>query len=412
MSSRRAASGPLHKLSNVLRPYRLSRQHRLNLAMLFAGFGSFSLMYYPQPLLPVLAQHFAISPTEASLAISLTTGPMALMILIAGALGNRVHRPRLITASLLLAAALTAASAFAPSWPVLLGLRMLTGVALAGVPAVAMTHIAAETKGPSLGAAMGIYVAGTAIGGMTGRLGANLAADILGWRSAIGLVGLSGMVLAALFTLLLPASLKIQGPRPTGVVEALRAFQSLLADRVLLLLFLTAFLLMGAFVSVYNYAAFHLLTPPFLLSQTAIGLIFSLYLLGGLGSASFGWLAGRVGRGKTLWIPLVLLIFGVAATVTLSTGLFILAIGFVTIGFFGAHSIASSWVGARTSGEGGRGAALYLFFYYLGSAVLSSLGGLVWESGGWSGIVLYVTGLCTTALVVAVLAAREAGIRT
>ena len=50
----------------------------------------------------------------------------------------------------------------------------------------------------------------------------------------------------------------------------------------------------------------------------------------------------------------------------------------LTIGFFGAHSVASSWVGRRATRDRAHATALYLFAYYLGSSVLGSLGGVVY----------------------------------
>ena len=84
------------------------------------------------------------------------------------------------------AGALTLAAAVAPGWSALLALRLLTGVALAGVPAVAMAYVAEEVDAASVGAAMGLYIAGSALGGMGGRLVASLVADVAGWRWALG----------------------------------------------------------------------------------------------------------------------------------------------------------------------------------------------------------------------------------
>ena len=50
---------------------------RLTLAMLFAGFSTFSLLYSVQPLLPEFARDFDLSAEAASLAVSLGTGPLA-----------------------------------------------------------------------------------------------------------------------------------------------------------------------------------------------------------------------------------------------------------------------------------------------------------------------------------------------
>ena len=62
------------------------------------------------------------------------------------------------------------ACAVAPSWEALLALRLLEGVALAGLPAVATAYLREELHPSTHARAAGLYVGGTAIGGMAGRL--------------------------------------------------------------------------------------------------------------------------------------------------------------------------------------------------------------------------------------------------
>ena len=64
----------------------------------------------------------------------------------------------------------TLGCAAAPSWGALLALRALTGLALSGLPAVAMAYLADEIAPSSLGFAMGLYISGSTIGGMVGRV--------------------------------------------------------------------------------------------------------------------------------------------------------------------------------------------------------------------------------------------------
>ena len=68
--------------------------------------------------------------------------------------------------------------AFAPNWPTLLALRALTGLTLSGVPAVAMAYLADEMDRSAIGLAMGLYIAGSTLGGMGGRLGVAALADM------------------------------------------------------------------------------------------------------------------------------------------------------------------------------------------------------------------------------------------
>lgn len=363
-----------------------SEYRRLTLAMLFAGFATFSTLYAVQPLLPELARHYRLSAEAVSLAVSMATGPLAIGILVAGALSDRWGRRSLMTIAMMAAAILTLASAVAPSWYALLALRLLAGLALAGVPAVAMAYVAEEVDAGSIGSAMGLYIAGSALGGMGGRLVASLVAAVADWRWAIAAVGLAGLAMAEAFRRLAPVSRRFVAGEadwlslPRGAVTLFR-------DPALRLLYAESFLLMGMFVTVYNYAGFHLLGPPYHLGQATVGAVFLLYVLGSMSSSLFGGLAGRVGRRRIFWLPTALLIGGVALTLAAPLWLVVAGIAVVTIGFFGAHSIASAWVGRRGGAMRGQAAAWYLFFYYMGSSILGSAGGIAWTHRGWPGVV-------------------------
>ena len=157
--------------------------------MLFAGFSTFSLLYSVQPLLPLFAHDFALSAEAASLAVSLATGPLAVAILFAGLVSDRWGRRPIMVAAMFAAGALTLATAAAPNWGTILVLRLLTGLALAGVPAVAMAYVSEEVHALSVGSAMGLYIAGSAIGGMAGRLFVSLVTGVAGWHWALAVNG-------------------------------------------------------------------------------------------------------------------------------------------------------------------------------------------------------------------------------
>jgi len=373
---------------------------RLTLAMLFAGFSTFSLLYSAQPLLPLFAHDFRLSAEGASLAVGLATGPLAVGILLAGALSDRIGRRPLMVAAMFLAGGFTLVAAAAPGWPAFLALRFATGVALAGVPAVAMAYVAEEVDQAAVGSAMGLYIAGSAIGGMAGRLGVSLLTDGAGWRGAVAMVGIAGLAVAEAFRRLAPPSRHFV-PAVQSPAAVARRFLDCFRDGAMPMLFAEAFVLMGLFVSIYNYVGFRLMAAPYGLSHAAVGAIFLLYLLGSASSAWFGAAAGRVGRRHLFWVPVAVTIVGVALTAASSLWLVIAGIGVTTIGFFGAHSIASAWVGRRALGRRGSAAALYLFFYYAGSSVLGSVGGIGWTHGGWPGVAWFCGVLGVIALAIA-----------
>lgn len=374
---------------------------RLCAAMLFAGLSTFALLYCTQPLLPQFSADYGLNAEEASLAVSLATGPMAFVLLVAGMISDRIGRRGMMIGSLLGAAALTAPLGLLPGWHSLLALRLVCGIALAGVPAVAMAYISEEVEDAAVGRAMGLYIAGSAVGGMSGRLLVSLLAEWWGWRTALGATGLAALVLALVFWRILPRSRQFT-PRRQTLTGYAKGFAGLFADTALPWLFLVAFLLMGAFISVYNYAGYRLLAEPYSLSQGEVGLIFLLYLLGSASSALAGHASGKLGPRRALWPPLVLFLIGIALTSAQALPLVIAGIGVVTVAFFAAHAVASSWVGRRAREARAQGTASYLFGYYMGSSVLGSAGGYAWTHAGWGGVALFAGSLIALALVLAV----------
>jgi MFS transporter, YNFM family, putative membrane transport protein len=358
-----------------------------------------------QPLLPALANQFAVVPATASLALSASTVTLAVALFFAGSLSESLGRKLPIVASLGVSSAITFLCAAVPNFATLFALRLLEGIAISGVPAVAMAYIGEEVAPQALGFSMGLYVAGTALGGMCGRLLVGVVAEAAGWRAGLLAVGAVGIVCAVAVALLLPPSRKFT-PRRQSPREHVRAYRAHAADSGLAWLYVTSFVLMGTFVTLYNYIGFRLMAAPFSLNQSAIGAIFIVYLVGVAASAIMGRLADRYGRRNVLWISETIFLAG--AFVTLASGLVAIVAGMaiLTFGFFGAHSVASSWVGRRATSNRAHATALYLFAYYLGSSVLGSLGGVVFGSLGWTGTVLAVAAALAVALVIAVFVLR------
>jgi YNFM family putative membrane transporter len=94
--------------------------------------------------MPVFAREFHVSGAESSLPLSLTTGFLAPALIVAGTFSEARGRVPLMLSSLLAAALLTMACAFAPRWGVLLALRALAGISFAGLPAISMAYFSEE----------------------------------------------------------------------------------------------------------------------------------------------------------------------------------------------------------------------------------------------------------------------------
>jgi YNFM family putative membrane transporter len=373
---------------------------RTNLAMFAAGFVTFAQLYCVQPLMPEFAAEFAVSPAVSSFAVSFTTAALAVTLIIAGTLSERYGRKRVMGLSLVSSSLLTLGAAAVSSFDQLLALRLVIGVALSGVPSVAMAYLGEEIAPGSIGLAIGLFIGGSAFGGMAGRLVCAMLSDLGGWRLGLAAIGVTGLVSAAIFWRALPESRHFTA-RPMRLAQ-LAALGHHLSDRGLPFLFLVGFLQMGSFVTIYNYVGFRLLAPPFGLSQTLVGALFSVYLLGMATSTITGNLADRFGRRRLLWGAIVITLIGVELTRNDHIAIIVAGVAIVTIGFFASHSICSSWVTRRAQFAKAQAASLYLFFYYMGSSVIGSLGGVVYARAGWDGVASGLTAMQLIALAIAI----------
>ena len=381
-----------------------ARFWRVNFALFLGSFATFALLYCVQPLMPLFARAFSISPAAASLSLSAATGVLAVAMIFAGMLSDVFGRKAIMTASLAAAAAATLAASFAPNWTAFVALRAPTGLALSGVPAVAMPYLVEEMDRSAIGLAMGLYIAGNTLGGMGGRLATAAISEVGGWRGAVALVGLISLGCATAFAFALPKERRLAGKaQATPFLPTIRLHFS---DEGLRYLFAIGFLLMGAFVTTYNYIGFRLEAAPFSLSPTTIGLVYCIYLVGAVASALMGELAGRYGRRRVIGFAIAFMPIGVILTLPDNLWLTIIGVGVITIGFFGGRSIASSWVGLRAESGKAQASALYLFFYYAGSSLAGSIGGWVFTLGAWPGEAAFVGALSALALLIALKLAR------
>jgi MFS transporter, YNFM family, putative membrane transport protein len=383
-----------------------SGYRRLTAAVCCAGVASLAGMYCTQALLPALSAYYRISPTISALTVSLTTGMVALCIIPASMLSERYGRTRVMLISAVASSVIGLLLPFSPTLGILIAGRALQGMALAGVPAVAMAYLAEEVHASSLGSAMGRYVAGTTVGGLIGRIIPSLVIDVSNWRVALLASSLTTLAATVAFAVLVPRS-RYFTPNAASPRATLQKLGGHLRNPVLLKLFSLSFVLMGGFVSVYNYLGYRLTAQPFGLASSVVGLLFVLYLAGTWSSAFAGRLVDRRGRAFALGIALPTAVIGLLATGPHAVGMIVVGVGVFTAGFFAAHTVASGWVGAVAWQDRGPAAALYMLGFYLGGSVGGAVGGLVYSVGGWAATVIFVGALLLSGLLLAGLLVRD-----
>ncbi|MFI2041291.1 MFS transporter [Streptomyces bottropensis] len=359
---------------------------RMSLALFLAGVATFALLYSTQALLPLISDGFGSTASAASWTVSAATGALALFVLPMSALSERFGRRTVMTASLVVAVAVGLLIPFAPSLGALVVLRAVQGAALAGVPASATAYLAEEVRPKSLITAIGLFVAGNSVGGMSGRVVTGWVAQEWGWRVALGVLGVIAVGCAVAFRLLLPAPKHfVAGSlRPAVLARAVRAH---LANPLLRRLYAIGALFMTVFGGVYTVIGYRLAGEPFSLPQGVIGSIFLVYLVGTVSASTAGKLVGRLGRRGTLYLAGATTATGLLVSLSDALPVVLLGLVLITAGFFAGHAAASSAV-SHTAKEGrAQASALYQSAYYVGSSAGSTLGAIAFHAGGWGGTV-------------------------
>lgn len=373
---------------------------RVTLSFFTVGFATFALLYFVQPILPLLSEDFNISPATASLSLSLSTGLMALGLLITGPISDAIGRKNVMVIALTCAALFTLLSSVMQSWQGILIARALVGLSLSGVAAVAMTYLSEEIHPSYVALSMGLYISGNSIGGMSGRLMTGVIADFYSWRVAVVILGTLALVAAIGFWRLLPPSqhFRASSLKPKSLWVNLHLH---FRDKGLPWLFIEGFVLMGGFVTMYNYIGYRLLEAPYFFSQSVVGFLSIIYLTGTYSATKTGSLTQKYGLARILIASIAMMLVGILITLHSNIWVILLGMTVLTAGFFAAHSVASSWVGRRAKRARGQASSLYLFSYYAGSSIAGTVGGLFWTHFGWNGVALFIAGILFIGILIA-----------
>ncbi|MBK3636554.1 MFS transporter, partial [Streptomyces sp. MBT97] len=359
---------------------------RMSFALFLAGVATFALLYSTQALLPLISDDFGVAAGRASWTVAAATGGLALFVLPMSALSERYGRRTVMTASLGVAVGVGVLVPFAPSLGALIALRAVQGAALAGLPASATAYLAEEVRPKALVTAIGLFVAGNSVGGMSGRVITGWVAQEWGWRVAVGVIGALAVACAIAFRLLLPAPRHFRAGSlaPRVLIGTVCGH---LADPLLRRLYAIGALFMTVFGGVYTVIGYRLTEAPFSLPQGIVGSIFLVYLVGTVSASTAGRLVGRLGRRGALYLAGGTTAAGLLLSLADSLVPVLLGLVLITAGFFAGHAVASSAVSRTATTGRAQASALYQSAYYIGSSTGSTVGALAFHSGGWAGTV-------------------------
>ncbi|HCA06092.1 MFS transporter [Chryseobacterium sp.] len=380
----------------------------IKLCIFFSGLSVFAQLYLFQPMLPTVSDYFKTTAGDSSLLVSSSTIGMAIGLLFFAFKADSYSRKKLMTFSLVSSALLTIISAWMPSLSLLIATGVLKGFVVSGVSAVALAYLTEEVHISVVALAISMYLSGNTIGGMSGRILATILAGEFGWRNAVLIIGIESLILGLVFWKLFPES-KFFNPQKTDYSLKVKQMRKFLTDSYMLRLYCIAALLMGTFVSVYNYLTFRLEDQPFSLSHFVIAFIFLMYIFGVFGTMITSRLSQRFSRNLILKGSVLFMFSGTLFLLSENIYAVIFGLGLFTLAFFAAHTMASQMTALHAKQGKSSATSIYWLFYYFGSSILGSGTGYILHAFSWT---VFITVLLFSVGISFVLAARNRDLGT
>ncbi|WP_236628063.1 MFS transporter [Elizabethkingia bruuniana] len=377
-------------MNTIIKAKKDSKRFRnIKLCIFLSGLSVFAQLYLFQPLLPMVAAHFNRSVGDSSLLVSSATAGMALGLFFFAFKADQFSRKKLMVFSLITSAVLTIISARIESLTLLIAIGVIKGFVISGVSAVALAYLTEEVDLAIVGLAISMYVSGNTIGGMSGRILATIVSGELGWQTAVLAIGIESLLLGLVFWKFFPES-HFFTPQKTDFIQKFKQMRKFLSDPYMLRLYGIAALLMGVFVSVYNYLTFRLEAPPFSLHHIFVAFIFLMYTFGVFGTMATSRLVKRYAPENILKVFIISMFIGVAMLFSKHIYILIIGLALLTFSFFAVHTMASRMVAMHAKEGKSSATSIYWLVYYLGSSVLGSGTGYLLHATSWMGFILFL----------------------
>jgi DHA1 family bicyclomycin/chloramphenicol resistance-like MFS transporter len=379
-----------------------------------SAFGPLSMDLY-LPALPSMARDLHAGDALAQLTMSACMVGLATGQLLAGALSDRYGRRRPVLVGVGLFAVLSLACALAPSMPVLVGLRLLQGMAGAAGIVVARAVVRDLYDGAASARVFSLLVIVTGAAPVLAPMLGGQLARFAPWRGqfvALAVIGVGILVAAYLG---LPESLPAARRRSGGLAATVRAFGPVLADRTFAG-YATVLALAYAAMFTYVVQGSFVLQNGFGVSAQLYSAVFAVNAAGiMLTGRANAWLVRRVPATRLVLVGVsastpaaLVMIVAVAAGWGLPVVLGTLFVVVASTGLIGPNTTALAL--GRHGGRAGTASAVLGLGQFLIGAVVAPLTSIGGASAGAMAATIAV--LLLAALGVLFLLARRSGLRS
>ena len=334
----------------------------ISVCAFLSGFSCFAQLYYFQPLLPDLAREFGLTASHSSLAVSFSTLGMVAGLCVAMFMADSISRKKLISFALLASSLTSIGCSYSPSFFPLVALSALKGFLLSGATSVSLAYISEEV--------------------MMGRVISSYLAAEFSWRVASLSLGLLCAAFALLFLTFSPRSQNFT-PKRENFKSLIVADLSLITSRKLIPFYLCGSLMLGIFVSLYNYMGFYLVKEPFNFSPDLIHYIYLMYTFGVFGSLATAKLDSMFNHFSVLRAIVLISVPALLLLYIPNFWIVTLGLALFTFNFFVVHVTCNRVVSDYSLSKRSVAISMYLLCYYLGSSFWGWSTGIVLDHFGW-----------------------------
>ncbi|MBT0667139.1 MFS transporter [Novosphingobium profundi] len=297
----------------------------VTLALAMGAFAIGTTEFAAMSLVPYFARDLGLTEPQAGHAISAYALGVVVGAPIFSVLGARLSRRTMLVALMALFAVGNGLSAFAPSYPVLLAFRFLSGLPHGAFFGVAALVAASMVPSDKRAQAVARVFLGLTIATIIGVPAANLLGQVVGWRYGFGIVSLLAMITMALVALYAPHQSSDPDASPMRELGAFKRPQVVLT-------LLTGVIGFGGMFCVYTYLASTIIEVT-RAPETVVPIILAVYGVGmTAGNLFWAWMADR-DQDKAaiiafLWVTVSLALFAMVVQNIWLLGLDVFLIGF------------------------------------------------------------------------------------
>ncbi|MFF1353025.1 multidrug effflux MFS transporter [Streptomyces sp. NPDC058297] len=275
------------------------------------------------PALPEVTGALHTSAATAQLTLTACLTGMALGQLAVGPMSDKWGRRRPLLVGLLVYIVATAVCALAPTAPLLIGFRLVQGLAGAAGIVIARAVVRDLYDGVEMARFFSTLMLISGVAPIVAPLIGGQVLRITDWHGIFVVLTAVGIALTALVWKGLPETLAPERRHSGGTAEALRTMRGLLADRVF-----TGYMIAGgfAFAALFAYisASPYVVQEIYGASPQTFSLLFGINSVGliAVGQINGKLLVGRVSLDKALAVGLCVIALASAALLLMATGVF------------------------------------------------------------------------------------------